>query len=170
MFSENPATKISRHQRNGVLVDTNLLLVYFVGNYDYATGYQTINRSRYTKGNYEPEDFGILDALLNKFTVIITTPHILAEVSNLIKLLPTGADTFCMELLWKTIPSLEERHISAGELAKEDVFPEYGVADTSILKAAEQPCLVLTDDFRLSGYMDKLGMDILNFHQIKHGS
>lgn len=75
-----------------------------------------------------------------------------------------------MELLWNTIPILEEHHISARELANEDTFLEYGVADTSILKAAGQPCLILTDDFRLSGYVDKLVLDILNFHQIKHGS
>lgn len=149
-------------------MDTNLLLVYFVGNYDYATGYQMINQSRYTKGTYGPDDFQILDALLNEFGTRITTPYVLAETSNLIKLLPTGADIFCMELLNNTIPSLEERYVPAIELIEEAVFPTYGVTDTSIIKATEQSCLVLTDDFRLSGYMSTQGMDVLNFHQIKH--
>lgn len=150
-------------------MDTNLLLVYFVGNYDYATGYQTINRSRYTKGNYRPKDFGILDALLDEFDIRLTTPHILAEVSNLIKQLPVGADGFCMELLKAAISFLEERIIAASDLAKDEAFLEFGIADISIIKAAREPCLVLTDDFKLSGYMSKNGMDALNFHDIKYG-
>lgn len=91
---EDPAARITRHLRNGLLVDTNLLLVYFVGNYDYATGYRLINRSRYTKGIYEPGDFEILDALLNRFRNRITTPHVLAEVSNLIKQLSLAQTSF----------------------------------------------------------------------------
>jgi hypothetical protein len=83
-------------------------------------------------------------------------------------LLPAGADTFCRELLKDTIPVLEEHYVPATELAGEDTFLLYGVADTSIVKAAEQPCLVLTDDFKLSDYMRGQGMDVLNFHHIKH--
>jgi len=144
-------------------------LVYFVGNYDYATGYKVINRSRYTKGRYRPEDFELLDALLQRFSVQITTPHVLAEVSNLIKQLPTGADEFCMRLLKAAMHSLEEREVSAVEIAADDAFLDFGVADVSIMKAALTPCLVLTDDFGFSGYMSKNGMDALNFHEIKYG-
>lgn len=165
---EDPATKIHRHRRSGVLVDTNLLLVYFIGNYDYTTGYQVINESKYTKGTYRPEDFEILDTLLNRFDIRITTPHILAEVSNLIKLLPAGADEFCMALLKNTIPSLQERTTPTLDLAAEAIFTTYGVADVSIVMAAKQPCLVLTDDFRLWGHMDSNGIDALNFHHVKY--
>lgn len=166
----DPASRIDRHLRNGVLVDTNLLLVYLVGYYDYATGYQTVNRSRYTKGTYDPGDFDILNAMLERFRKRITTPHILAEVSNLVNQLPTGADTFCIELLKNIIPALQERTIPAEELAKENAFVAFGVADTSIIKAAQDPCLVLTDDFKLSGYMASNGMDVLNFHEIKYAT
>jgi hypothetical protein len=158
---------MKRHRRTGVLVDTGLLLVYVVGLYDYATGYKVTNDSKYTKGNYGPDDSEILDLILNEFHLRITTPYVLAEVSNLIKLLPAGADTFCRELLRDTIPVLEEHYVPANELVEEDAFLIYGVADTSILKAAEHPYLVLTDDFKLSGYMSSQGMDVLNFHHIK---
>lgn len=63
---------------------------------------------------------------------------------------------------------MEERAVPAEELAKEDAFVTFGVADISIIKAAEDSCLVLTDDRKLSGYMDKIGMDALNFHDIKY--
>lgn len=163
-----PASKIDRHRGNGVLVDTNLLLVYLIGFYDYASGYQTINRSRYTKGTYESGDFDVLNAVLEMFRERITTPYLLAEVSNLINQLPTGADTFCIGLLKNTIPALQERAAPAKELTEEDAFVAFGVADTSIIKAAREPCLVLTDDFKLSGYMAANGMDVLNFHEVKY--
>lgn len=145
-----------------------MLLVYFVGSYDYATGYQIINDSKYTNGKYEPNDHLILNVILNEFDSQITTPYILAEVSNLIKLLPHEAPTFCMALLKQITPTLDARYVPADELAEQNVFLNYGVADTSIVKAAEEPCLVLTDDFKLSGYMNNQGMDVLNFHHIKH--
>ncbi len=168
-MQEDPAAKINRHRRTGLLVDANLLLVYFIGNYDYATGYHLVNESRYTRGRYRPEDFEVLDALLKHFHVRITTPHILAEVSNLINTLPAGASQFCIELLRDTIPVLQERSVSANDLVEGDEFLVFGVADTSIIKAvASEPCLTLTDDFKLSGYMRENGMDVLNFHEIKY--
>lgn len=168
-MQEDPAAKIARHRRTGLFVDTNLLLVYFIGNYDYATGYRLVNESRYTRGRYRPEDFEILDALLKNFHSRITTPHILAEVGNLINTLPAGASRFCIELLRNTIPVLQERNVSANDLVKDDEFLVFGVADMSIIKAAaSKPCLTLTDDFKLSGYMRDCGMDVLNFHEIKY--
>jgi uncharacterized protein YaiI (UPF0178 family) len=72
-----------------------------------------------------------------------------------------------MALLKELTPTLEARYIPANELAARDEFLKYGVADTSIIKAAEQPCLVVTDDFKLSNYMSSKGSDVLNFHQVK---
>ncbi len=168
-MQEDPASKLSRHRRNGLLVDTNLLLLYFIGNYDYATGYHLVNESRYTRGRYLPEDFDVLDALLEHFEIRITTPRILAEVSNLINTLPSGASRFCIELLKNTIPTLRERNVPAIELARDEAFLAFGVADMSIVKVvASEPCLTLTDDFKLTGYMRENGMDVLNFHEIKY--
>lgn len=168
-MQEDPAAKIVRHRRTGLLVDTNLLLLYFIGNYDYATGYHLVNESRCTRGRYGSEDFEVLDALLKNFHTRITTPHILAEVSNLINTLPAGASQFCIELLRNTIPALQERNVSANDLVKDDEFLVFGVADMSIVKVvASNPCLTLTDDFKLSGYMRDNGMDALNFHEIKY--
>jgi hypothetical protein len=120
-----------------------------------------------TKGKYGPDDLFTLSIILEEFDTQITTPYVLAEVSNLIKLLPSDAHTYCMALLKQITPTPEARYVPACELVAQDEFLTYGVADTSIIKAAEQPCLVLTDDFKLSGYMSGKGSDVLNFHQIK---
>jgi len=94
------ASKIRKYQRSGVLVDTNLLLVYFIGLYDTATGYKLVNTFKYTKGNYGSEDFDALLAFLQDFRTVVTTPHILAEVSNSITgELTDPARDLCLELI-----------------------------------------------------------------------
>jgi hypothetical protein len=166
-MSEDPAVKIRRHLRSGVLVDTNLLLVYFVGLYDNVSGYQLINSFRYTKGTYDTGDFEVLSNLLGRFDKQIITPHILTEVGNSLGQLTGPAKEACFELLKRIVPSLEERTVGSRELCEDDAFNELGVAETSIVKVTTEPCLVLTDDFHLSGYLDKIGVDAVNFRHIK---
>jgi hypothetical protein len=152
------------------LVDTNLLLVYFIGLYDTATGYTLINTFRYTKGTYGTEDFDVLLAFLQDFRTVVTTPHILAEVSNSITGgLTDPARDLCLGLMQETVPFFEEHHILAKDLIREDQFRTYGVTDMGILRTATEQYLVLTDDYRLSGYLNQIGIDTLSLPEIKYG-
>jgi rRNA-processing protein FCF1 len=164
------AAKIRTYRRSGVLVDTNLLLVYFVGLYDTATGYQLINAFKYTKGTYTAGDFDILLAFLQSFRTVVTTPHILAEVSNSLSgALIDPARDLCLGLLQQTIPSFQEHHVPAEELIREDRFRTYGITDMGIQRtAAGGQYLVLTDDYRLAGYLQTIGIDTLSFPEIKY--
>ena len=165
-MSEEVASRIQRHLRSGVLVDTNLLLVYFIGLYDRISGYQVIDSFRYTKGKYSTGDFDILFALLDRFDNQVVTPHILTEVSNMLGHLLDPARETCFDLLKRTMPSLHEHGVSGIRLSENEVFTRFGVTDTSILEVAG-PYLVLTDDYRLAGYLNKIGIDALNFQHIK---
>ncbi len=165
------ASKIRRYRRSGVLVDTNLLLVYLIGLYDTATGYQLINSFKYTKGHYVAGDFDVLLAFLEQFDVRVTTPHILTEVSNSIELeLNYTARDLCLGLIQETIPAtFQEHHAPANELLAEDLFRTYGVADMGILRSAVAGSyLVLTDDGRLSPYLNYVGISTISLSEIKH--
>lgn len=165
------ASKIRKYRSSGVLVDTNLLLVYFAGLYDTVTGYRLVNTFKYTKGYYEAGDFDVLLAFLEQFDVRITTPHILAEVSNsIIGELTNPAKDLCLGLIQETIPvAFQEHYAPANDLLAEDQFRTYGVADMGILRSAVAgPYLVLTDDGRLSVYLNKLGVDTLSLPEVKY--
>lgn len=144
-----------------------MLLAYFVGLYDDISGYSIINSFRYTKGKYDTGDFEVLLALLERFDTRVTTPHILTEVSNMLGQLSDPARSICFDLLRRTIPTLRELNISSERLSEDEAFVRFGIADTAIRKVAEGSYLVLTDDFRLSGHLDNIGIDALNFHHIK---
>ena len=148
-------------------MDTNLLLVYFLGLYDIVSGYQIINSFRYTKGKFTTRDFDLLSALIRRFDSQITTPHILTEVSNMLGHLTDPARETCFGLMKVIVPSLDERSIPAENLTQDDIFIKFGLTDTGIRKVVTKPCLVLTDDYRLSGYLEKVGVDALNFHHIR---
>jgi hypothetical protein len=69
---------ILKHRGNGLLVDTNLLLLYLVGktNPDRIRNFKRTSR-------YTVEDFELLDEIMGQFKTLVTTPHILTELSNL---------------------------------------------------------------------------------------
>ena len=169
-MADDTASKIRKYRRSGVLVDTNLLLVYFIGLYDTATGYKLVNTFKYTKGTYGSEDFDVLLAFLKNFRAVVTTPHILAEISNSITGgLTDPARDLCLGLMQETVPFFQEHYIPAKDLIREDQFRIYGVADMGILRTATEQYLVLTDDYRLSGYLNQIGIDTLSLPEIKYG-
>ena len=69
---------MQRYHSRGVLVDTNILLLYFVGKFKRE---QVPNFKR--TAQFTPEDFDLLFRLLSRFDHIVTTPNVLSEVSNL---------------------------------------------------------------------------------------
>jgi hypothetical protein len=79
-----PDAVLARYRTAGVLVDTNLLLVYFVGAFDPAL----IPKFKRTR-MYTLEDHPLLVRVLGFFEKVVTTPHILTEVSNLAGQLPS---------------------------------------------------------------------------------
>ena len=64
-----------------LLLDTNLLLLLFIGWSDTSLIKKAKTLSAYTEECYEPlQEF----VSLNSFTSLLATPHIIAEVSNLL--------------------------------------------------------------------------------------
>ena len=69
---------IEKYHSKGVLVDSNLLVLFLVG---------TVNKRRIlefkrTQG-FTLEDFDLLENLIRWFGRLIATPHVLAQVSDL---------------------------------------------------------------------------------------
>lgn len=155
---------LGRYRNAGVLVDTNLLLLYFVGFYDQ----RLIERWGRTADRFVAVDFDTLLVLLEGFERLVVTPHILTEVSNLLGYLRDPARTVCFGRFAEIIRStmLEER-TPGMDLSENPAFMLFGIADTSILDAAAGSYLVLTDDLSLAAYLQGQGVDVLNFNQVR---
>jgi hypothetical protein len=87
----------------GGLVDSNLLLVYFVGMYD---------PSRVTKFKrttaFSTDDWYLLARVLRFFRKIVTTPNILTEVNSLSNQLPEEIKSSYYPEFAKQISLMEE--------------------------------------------------------------
>lgn len=154
---------LRRYRNTGVLVDTNMLLLYFVGAYDP----QQIIRFRRTRDRFVQEDFDTLKLVLGQFEIVVTTPHVLTEVSNLLGQLSGQLREGCFGLLARSIARMREQNTSGVSLSESPAFIKFGITDAAILDAALGKHLVLTDDFRLAGYLGSRGVDVLNFNNIR---
>lgn len=154
---------IRKHSTRGLLVDTNLLLLYLVGVYD-REYVGTFKRTQ----NYTAEDFDIVSRLIRRFQRVVTTPHILSELSNLSLGIKgrRGAEYFTA--LVYALRSALEIHIEKDVLLDNVLLPRLGFTDLSILEASKQHnYLVLTDDFRATGFLRGARCEVINLNQIR---
>jgi hypothetical protein len=162
---------VARYASWGVLVDTNILLIYLAGLWDRTL----VERfSRNDKG-YTADDFDALDKLIARFQLVLTTPHILTEVSNLSNALgfkrndPDAADHLArvVAFLLSTCEERVPKDTILGERWR-PLLARFGVTDVSIMEACRiHRCLVLTDDAKLCDALGRLDVDVLNFSNIR---
>lgn len=95
---------VAKHRRDGILIDANLLLLLAVGRHDPAL----IASYKHTR-SYSADDYSILEQFISLFRTVITTPHIMTEVSNLLGKLFGRKLSECRRMLVRDIDQyLEE--------------------------------------------------------------
>jgi acyl-CoA synthetase (AMP-forming)/AMP-acid ligase II len=111
---------IDKHRSKGVLVDTNLLVLFLIG---------LVNKRRILSfkrtQDFTIEDFDPLSRLIYWFGKLVTTPHVLSQVSD-----------------------LTESHEEGKMLVSHPLFSRLGLADAAIATVCTRGTLVLTTDFK----------------------
>jgi predicted nucleic acid-binding protein len=110
----------------GLLVDTNLLVLYAVG---------SVNRHRIETfkrtSKYRKADYDLLVRVLAKFKALYTVAHVLAEVSNLTDL--PGPERLRIRLVLRsTISSLNEAEMPSARAADDRLYLNLGLVDAAI--------------------------------------
>ena len=144
-----------------ILLDTNLLILYLVG----ITNRERIGRFKRTQ-SFSVEDFERLIAILAQADVLVTTPHVLTQVSDLVKLEAPEFEAF-LGLFSNWIRGASESIAPAADLVGHPIFPRVGLADTGIGRVAEQGAVVLTDDFLLYIALAERDLPVINFNHLR---
>jgi rRNA-processing protein FCF1 len=145
-----------------VFLDANVLLLLYVGTFDP----ELISRFKRTR-HYTEEDFDVLQRLVGSFAEIVTTPHVLAEVSNLSNHLPEYLRGEYFALFAKSVSVLAESHTHAAKLVEEPIFARLGLTDAAIAQLARDESLtVVTADLDLHVHLLTLGVTTLNFNEM----
>jgi rRNA-processing protein FCF1 len=152
---------IEKHRSKGVLVDTNLLVLHLVGK---------VNKNRISSfkrtQSYNAEDFELLERLLGHFGKLVTTPHVLTQVSDLATL--QGKELSAIRALFKIeVEVMEERYDESRELVRDVSFERLGLTDAAITTLCHGNVLVLTSDLDLWNALQKRGVDSLNFNHVR---
>lgn len=157
---------VGKHARHGILVDTNVLLLYLFGRYQPAA----IGRKRLE--HYSVDDADLIIQFISKFRCILTTQHVLAETSNLARQIVTGTQKrelslslyplFCLD----TPASFRHRDVH-GPSIDVGVFTRLGLTDAGLTSLAKSKVLLLTDDLDLAVAAGSAGGDVINFSHMR---
>jgi hypothetical protein len=152
---------IEKHRAKGVLVDTNLLVLYLVG---------TVNRQRILNfkrtGDFATEDYDLLVRLIDWFGKLIATPHVLSQVSDLTDL--TGNELAEVRALFKLlVEQIEERYDGSRSLVGDPAFERFGLTHAAVATVCSRGILVLTTDSRLQLALQERDIDSLNFNHVR---
>ena len=155
---------IFKHASRGILVDTNLLLLFLIGIFgeNHIKEFKKIQK-------YSIEDFNIVNNIIRRFSRINVTPQILAEISNLSKqMYKSNLKQYFLYLIDR-IRRSKEIYINKNDLLLvPELLPKYGFTDLSILESAKvTKCLVFTDDFQLVGFLRKKKVVVINLNEIR---
>lgn len=154
---------ISRYRSTGILLDTNLLLLYLIGLLDP----DRIERFKRTE-KFSYEDYQILRRIMRPFKIIRTLPHVLAEVNSLSGQLHSNILASFREKFKAQIELFEEESPTSINASQRREFRYLGLTDAAIILESIGKWLVLTDDLPLYVALNKAGVDVLNFTAIRY--
>lgn len=163
-------TRQDIQRKAGLVIDTNLLLLYLIGLHDP----DRISHFKRTRGVYSVDDFELLVYVINLFDGFSTTPNILTEVSNFIDR-EQYDDIPMLTVLRDKVIYQEEHYIESRKILsnRDETFVKFGVTDTVLYHLAQANYLILTVDLPLWAYLvnrvDKK-FPALNFYHLRSDS
>lgn len=150
-----------------LVLDTNVLLLRVIG----ELGHGWVTRFKRVRERFDDEDVRLLLELLSHARLLVTTPHILAETSNLLAQAPSeeiayGARRVMLNLVRTTDerwPRIDDANTDESRYA----FQRFGVSDWGLTRLASDGCLILTDDLILLSHIQSAGGDGINFNHLR---
>jgi hypothetical protein len=153
---------LSRFYGRELLIDTNILLIYFVGTLDP----KLIPTFKHT-ATFTVEYYGILVRFLQLFRSIVTTPNILTEASNLTGQIAEPLRTRVFQIFAQAVKIVPEQYVTSSTATENATFVRFGLTDAIIASIAEGEILVLTDGFRLSQYLEYSWLPVVNINHLR---
>jgi len=152
---------VDKHRSKGVLVDTNLLVLLLVG---------SVNKRRILKfkrtQSFTLQDFDLLSRLVEWFGKLITTPHVLSQVSDLTDL--AGEEFWTVRSRFAALVELmDESYDESRALVTHPLFSRLGLTDAAIATVCSRGILVLTTDVKLELALQQRGAEALNFNHVR---
>ena len=165
-MNSNVGELIAKYRDQGILIDTNLLLVLLVGNINV----RFVGRIGKTE-KYNEEDYERIRDVLQEFNRFIIVPQVLTEAGNMLKRnCPTASTLIDLSLELRRFIQSEatrEKRALSKRITTHPAFEDLGYADAAILHAAAGRHLLFTDDGPLIGRAGGIGVGVLPFNWLR---
>lgn len=153
-----------KYNRRGVLIDTNLILLLFVGGIseDFIQKFDRTDK-------FTADDYQMLLRFIDKFDKVITTPNIMTEVSNLVnnsRMYGYKLKSF-FSIFAKALTIISEEYLPSKSIATNQKFYEFGLTDIGIMLVAKNNYLILTTDAGLVSFALCNKIDAVNFNHMR---
>ena len=173
MFSLDDIRRyIRKYQPDGLIVDTNILILFLVGSYD-INQIEKLKVLNNSDKKYSIDDFKLLKELFEYFKKIIIIPQVIAELSNL-SITGGGVNgnklNDYLQIVIKFLKRAEERHQQTNCLwgMELSVIGKYGFTDMTLFELSKQTKMqILTDEMPLYVYSQNK-IPIIKFGHIKN--
>ena len=150
-------------QRNGLLLDTNLLVLYLVGQTDEGMVEKHKRTSQYTV-----DDYRLLLGIVHSQRKLVTTPHVLAEVSNIATFTGSLRHRF-HDLFEAHIGIVEgERYLAGRDICRSPAFRNLGITDAGLVLLSIEGVVVMTDDLDLYLSLQSNRAAAINFTRLRN--
>lgn len=155
---------ILRCSSKGILIDTNLLILLLVGNFDpkYIASFKRTQK-------YDVSSYAFLKKYVQNFSKIITTPQILTELSNLTfdEMNQSNKMTEYFRQVVGYLRLAQESYQDKTQLIAHPSLSKFGFTDIGIVNVSKQTkCLVITDDFPLSRILETEKCHFINLYHL----
>jgi hypothetical protein len=154
-----PSFLINKYRSKGIVVDTNLMVLLAVGNYDRAR-ISTFKRTQ----KYNLPIFHAVASVLTRFERRYTTPCVVTELDNLSRNLPEREWAAISESLHRIVSTFIEIYTDSLLLLRDPMHSAIGVADCSM--AVIPDILIFTDDLPFATRMEQQGREVLNLSHL----
>jgi hypothetical protein len=151
---------IEQYRSNGLLLDSNLLHLHLVRLIKPAL----IGTAKLS--GFDMDQFHLLESLISVFRRLVTTAHVLTEVSNLVNDFHQAGRSAVWTDFVSHLEVIEEQSLSSYSVARRPEFRYLGLTDTALSTFAQR-FLVVSNDGRMVNYLrDNLGMDALKWVEV----
>jgi hypothetical protein len=113
-------------------------------------------------------DIELLARLLTQFRSTVTTSYILAETSNLANKLTGQLRSDWYSALAQYAVLTTEVHVPTAAVGILPEVARFGISDAALRHISETHT-VITSEFRLAGYLEHLGLHVINFNHVRSG-
>jgi predicted nucleic acid-binding protein len=149
--------------KGGLLIDTNLLVLFVVGT---AAKEYIAKHKKLTE--FTVEDYDLLVKLIARASEVLVTPNTLTETSNLAAYINEPARSKVLDVLRMVSIDSQERYVPSSAAARRSEFIRLGLADAALLEAtAAEKATLLTADFNLYHAALAKGSQALNFNHLR---